>query len=30
MLVADPNRTTIYHPERSSHRLPGEDPNHPI
>src|SRR5947207_15948732 len=26
MLVADPNRTTIYHPKRSSHRLPGRTP----
>jgi hypothetical protein len=30
MLVADPHRTTLYHPERSSHRIAGRDPNHPI
>jgi hypothetical protein len=29
MLVADPNRTTLYHPERSSHPITGERPQSP-
>ena len=29
MLVADPHRTTLYHPERSSHRITGERPQSP-
>ena len=29
MPVADPHRTKLYHPERSSHRLTGERPQSP-
>jgi putative transposase len=29
MLVADYDRTTLYHPERSSHRITGETPQSP-
>jgi hypothetical protein len=29
MLVADPHRTTLYHPERSGHRVAGGRPQSP-
>ena len=29
MLVPDLHRTTLYHPERSSHRITGERPQSP-